>query len=71
MLPNIDYDDKNYNKLNNKKIYIVQFPKGKDLSLSEGEIIDIGESPKKELDKFEFEHKASTLPGSSGSPIFL
>ena len=61
--PNIDYKDVNYNELKNNKVYIVQFPLGKDMCHSEGEIINI--------DKYEFTHKASTLPGSSGSPIFL
>ena len=63
LLPNIDFKDYNYNELKNKHIYIVQFPLGKDMCHSEGEIIDI--------DKYEFTHKASTEPGSSGSPIFL
>jgi len=63
LLPNIDYKDVNYNELKNNKVYIVQFPLGKDMCHSEGEIINI--------DKYEFTHKASTEPGSSGSPIFL
>ena len=63
LLPNIDYKDYNYNQLKNNKVYIVQFPLGKEMYHSKGEITNI--------DKYEFTHKASTLPGSSGSPIFL
>ena len=63
LLPNIDFKDYNYKKLKNKHIYIVQFPLGKDICYSNGEITNI--------DKYEFTHKASTEPGSSGSPIFL
>ena len=73
LIPNIDYNDKNYADLKNKKIYVVQFPEGKNLSHSDGEIIKVGGNldTDKDLDKYEFEHKASTEPGSSGSPIFL
>ena len=63
LLPNIDYKDFNYNELKNNKVYIVQFPLGGNMCHSKGEITNI--------DKYEFTHKASTLPGSSGSPIFL
>ena len=63
LLPDIDYKDYNYNELKNKNIYIVQFPLGKSMHYSNGEIINI--------DKYEFSHKASTEPGSSGSPVFL
>ena len=63
LLPNIDYNDSNYKSLNNKKIYIVQFPEGKDLSHSSGNI--------KNINKYELTHEASTEPGSQGSPIFL
>jgi len=63
LLPNIDYNGDNYKSLNNKKIFIVQFPEGKDLSHSNGDITNIN--------KYELTHKASTEPGSSGSPIFL
>ena len=52
---NIDYK--------NKDIYIVQFPKGENLSYSEGKIKDINE--------YELIYDASTKPGSSGSPILL
>ena len=51
-----------YNQLLNQKIYIVQFPEGK-LSYCKGELTNIK--------KYEIIHNASTLPGSSGSPIFL
>ena len=62
LLPNIDYLN-NYNILKKEKIYIPQFPKGGNLGYSEGQIQNI----KDEL----FSHNANTLPGSSGSPIFL
>jgi len=42
LIPNMDYYDNNYNNLKNEKIYIVQFPGGKKLGNSEGEIIKIG-----------------------------
>ena len=63
LLPNIDYNANNYIELKNKLINVVQFPGGKDLSFSKGELINI--------DKYEFTHKAATKTGSSGSPIFL
>ena len=63
LLPNIDYNSNNYNELKNKIINVVQFPGGKNLSHSEGELININ--------KYEFTHKAGTKSGSSGSPIFL
>ena len=63
LLPNIDYNSNNYNELINKIVYVVQFPGGKNLSYSKGELINI--------DKYEFTHKAGTESGSSGSPIFL
>ena len=63
LLPNIDYNDNNYSNINNEKIYIVQFPFGKNMSHSKGKIININ--------KYKFIHKASTEPGSSGSPVFL
>ena len=58
LLPNIN--DMNYI---NKDIYIVQFPEFKNLSYSEGKILD--------TNNFEFIYDASTKPGSSGSPILL
>ena len=63
LLPNIDFKDYNYNQLKNKKVYIVQFPLGKEMKYSKGEITNI--------DKYEFTHLAGTEHGSSGSPIFL
>ena len=63
LLPNIDYNSNNYNELINKIVYVVQFPGGKNLSYSKGELINI--------DKYDFTHKAGTKSGSSGSPIFL
>ena len=61
-MPNDEYMD-NLSNLNNKKIEILQFPRGGDLGISEGEIIKI--------DKNEITHKAGTEEGSSGSPLFL
>ena len=49
--------------LRNKKIYIPQFPGGKKLSHSEGTIDSIN--------GYEFSYTASTMKGSSGSPILL
>ena len=63
LLPNLDYSKDNYKDLNNKTISIVQYPDGEQLSHSEGPIINI--------DKYELTYKASTMCGSSGSPIFL
>ena len=50
-------------KLEGKRIFITQFPKGKNLSYSKGCIIRI--------DNYELIHNASTDIGSYGSPIFL
>ena len=50
----------------NKNIQLIQHPKGGELSLSEGKISEI--YAKKPAIFF---HNASTLPGSSGSPIVL
>ena len=47
----------------NSKIYIPQYPKGRELKYARGII--------KEIDKYEFTHLANTESGSSGSPIFL
>ena len=47
----------------NKDIYIPQYPEGKNLSYSEGKIININ--------KYELIYNASTTSGSSGSPILL
>ena len=62
LLPNIDYLN-NYNILKKEEIYIPQFPNGGNLGYSKGYIKNI----KDDL----FCHTANTLPGSSGSPIFL
>ena len=51
-----------YNQLINQKIYIVQLHEG-NLSYCKGELTD--------NNKFELTHNVSTLPASSGSPIFL
>ena len=62
LLPDINHN----NNFLNKNIEIVQYPKGKVLSFSDGKI--------EELDKKNeniFYHSASTTFGSSGSPIVL
>ncbi len=61
--PNLNYNLSNYKELKNKIISVVQFPGGANLSHSKGKLTNIN--------KYEFTHKASTLKGSSGSPIFL
>ena len=61
---NIDYL-KNFNDLENKNIFIIQYPLGGPLNKSEGKILS--------LDKYQksLTYNASTDSGSSGSPIFL
>ena len=63
LTPNMDYS-----QLNNtgQKILIVQFPLGKYLSYSVGEIVNINCD-----NRCYFCYNASTKPGSSGSPIVL
>ena len=60
LIPNKDY---NFNDLKEKKIYIPQYPGGGPFKYSKGKIENI--------EGYEFSYTASTLPGSSGSPIFL
>ena len=55
----------NFNDLINKKILVLQYPKG-DLSFSEGKIKEINKE-----NNYEFTYLSSTESGSSGSPIFL
>ena len=66
LLPDLDYIDK-YDFLVGEEIAIPQFPLGGDLQMSKGEIKGINY----EDNKYEFIHSASTLTGSSGSPIIL
>ena len=62
--PNVDYNDKGgYEKYINRNIYILQYPEGGSLSVSDGII--------ESIENYYFTHKASTKSGSSGSPIFL
>ena len=61
LVPNIKYMY-DFDKLSFKKIAIIQYPKGK-FGMSFGKI--------KNISNFTFSHSAATLPGSSGSPIFL
>ena len=56
-------EEKINDRLINREIYIPQYPEGKGLKLSRGEI--------KEINENEFTHLANTLYGSSGSPIIL
>ena len=58
LLPYLDY-----NNLEDKKIYIPQYPEGNNIINSEGEIIKI--------DKYKIIHNVNTKKDSSGSPIFL
>ena len=48
---------------NGKDICIIQHPEGKEISFSQGEVLDIS--------GFIIKHSASTKEGSSGSPIIL
>ena len=61
LTPNIKHIGKKY--LKGKKIQILQFPAGKNLSFSEGKILGVDDSL--------IYHDANTYFGSSGSPIFL
>ena len=62
LLPSIDYIF-NQSQLINKEIAVLQYPSGES-GYSFGKLKSIN-------DNFEFAHSASTLPGSSGSPIIL
>ena len=62
LLPNIDYMN-NQDELIDAEIAILQYPSGKS-SYSFGKLKAIN-------DNYQFAHSASTLQGSSGSPIFL
>ena len=61
LLPDFSYMN-NYNELKNKDIMILQYSEDKP-KFSFGKINDIN--------NYEFTHSASSLPGCSGSPIFL
>ena len=61
---NIDYL-KNFNDLENKNIFIIQYPLGGPLKKSEGKILSVDKYQKN------LTYNASTDSGSSGSPIFL
>ena len=63
--PNLDYNEIN-KSLINKDIQILQYPRGKILSLAMGIITEISSE-----NDYMFFHNADTLPGSSGSPIVL
>ena len=61
LLPNLN----NINNINDKEIYIPQYPAKENISYSKGKIKSIN------INNYEIIHNASTKPGSSGSPIFL
>ena len=61
---NIDYLN-NFNDLENKNIFIIQYPFGGPLNKSKGKILSVDKYQKN------LSYNASTEPGSSGSPIFL
>ena len=63
--PNLDYIEIN-KSLINKDIQILQYPRGKILSLAMGIITEISSE-----NDYMFLHNADTLSGSSGSPIVL
>ena len=64
LLPNLEYLH-SYEIFKDKKIYIFQFPKGGILSYSIGTIKEVN------IYKKQMSHLASTLEGSSGSPIII
>ena len=64
LLPNLEYLH-GYEIFKDKKIYIFQFPKGGILSYSIGTIKEVN------IYKNQMSHLASTLAGSSGSPIII
>ena len=65
-----NYYMNNFDKLKGKEITILQYPSEiyKDAKYSTGKLIEIFGDDE---NKYEFSHLASTLHGSSGSPIFL
>ena len=65
-----NYYMNNFDKLKGKEITILQYPSEiyKDAKYSTGKLIEIFRGYG---NKYEFSHLASTLHGSSGSPIFL
>ena len=62
LLPNKNYLNE-FNDLKNKEIYILQYPEGEKLSRSKGKINSVKQ--------YHLSYTLSTMPGSSGSPIFL
>jgi len=64
LLPNYDYKN-GYKQFENKSIVIIQYPGGKDLSKSDGTIIETNQY------SHDFTHISSTESGSSGSVIVL
>jgi len=55
--------NEDYESLKNSEIFILQYPKGDEISFSQGQILNINEKI--------IIHSASTEEGSSGSPIIL
>ena len=62
-IDNIIMNKDNGNQYKNQDIYIVQFPEGRELSFSQGEIQSIQNE--------RIEHLVSTHKGSSCSPILV
>ena len=66
LMPDFNYKN-GYNQYLTKKIVIIQQPLGKYLQSSDGLLVNIN----KDQNLYEFTHNASSLQGSSGSPVFL
>ena len=63
LAPNSNYLN-NYEQYENEEIYIIQYPEGNSMEKSSGKISEVNPFT------FEIFHEASTLHGSSGSPIY-
>ena len=59
-----DIINEKFENLNQSEIFILQFPKGDEISFSQGKIMSFDS-------KNRIIHSASTDSGSSGSPIIL
>lgn len=60
----LNYDENEDEKYINKDVFILQYPKCKELEFSNGKI-------NKKINGYEFLHSLNTYKGSSASPIFL
>ena len=64
----LEIDDNLYNtdcNYKNTSIYLLHYPKGKEISLSQGKIQNVGADNK----YYEIEHDCNSEPGSSGGPL--